>query len=592
MKFTTATALSAFIGSAAAAKDERTFAVLRFNNKQLVTGRVDPIVNPGKAATHVHTVFGGSNFGMSSTGEELRKSKCTNAKVNGDMSNYWIPSLYFKDPKSGNLEAVELFYSNIYYFFEPTNDDIKAFPVGLSMLSGDVNKRTPPEGGSKTNLDPSQGPIQPIKWTCPRSDYSPPSWPANSNGKLAGMQDPVNKGEGVGFPDMNCDGYASPLRADIHFPSCYNPKAGLTDYKNNMAFPTENNGKKDCPEGWIHVPHLFYEAYWNTPAFKDRWEQGQGKQPFVLSNGDATGYSLHGDFMSGWDEKLLQHIIDTCDAGTAGMDKCPGLFYGVNDEECTIKSPITEKVEGPLQSLPGNVKITGWGYGGDGDVKPKPGSEEPPHSEQPGSKPTDQPGEKPTSVSGSGDKPQQSDTPPNQSSPAPQQTEQAKPTLPTGGDGDKTCLPPKTHTVYETVTVTAARDTTPTPTGDVGSKYIQEFKYAGCFKDSEKRVLNGNIRPNLGPVSNKKCIERCKTLGFSVAGTEYGGQCYCGNEISGSEKLDESQCATPCEGDNASTCGGSWALSVYSTNGEVSMTNSKIRRHMHDHIRRHPTHRF
>lgn len=99
---------------------------------------------------------------------------------------------------------------------------------------------------------------------------------------------------------MNCDGYASPLRADIHFPSCYNPTVGLDDYENNMQFPSSagtTGGKQNCPEGWIHTPHIFYEVYWNTPLFAGLWEQGQGSQPFILSNGDRTGYSLHADFV-------------------------------------------------------------------------------------------------------------------------------------------------------------------------------------------------------------------------------------------------------------------------------------------------------
>lgn len=115
MKFTTATALAVLASVASAAKDKRSFAVLRFTNKQLTKARVDPIMNPGTLSGHVHTVLGGSNFGMNSTGETLRDSKCTNALIKGDMSNYWFPSLYFKDPKTGALEAVELFYSNIYY---------------------------------------------------------------------------------------------------------------------------------------------------------------------------------------------------------------------------------------------------------------------------------------------------------------------------------------------------------------------------------------------------------------------------------------------------------------------------------------------
>lgn len=351
--------------TAAVAKDTRTFAVLRFTNKQLTIGRADPIVTPGRPSTHLHHVLGGSAFNFNVTGTDLARSKCSTANIKGDNSNYWFPSLFFRDPKTGKYEDVEIYYAQVYYFFEPTNDDIKAFPLGLNMVVGDANTRSPPNGGATGNLDPSRGPLNAVKWVCPRKSYVPPSWQADSDGTSGGMPNKHNKAEGVGFPDANCDEYASPLRADIHFPSCYNPDAGLTDFRNNMIYPSSaGNGKLDCPDGWIHLPHLLFEVYWNTPPFRDRWEPGRGRQPFVLSNGDATGYSLHGDFLSGWDEKLLQHIIDTCDAGTSGMDKCSGLTYGINhDNTCTIQSPVIETIRGVMNALPGNNPPSGWFYG-------------------------------------------------------------------------------------------------------------------------------------------------------------------------------------------------------------------------------------
>ncbi|OAA67471.1 WSC domain protein [Cordyceps fumosorosea ARSEF 2679] len=623
MKFNTAAALASLLGVAAAAKDKRTFAVLHFTNKQLTVARADPIVTPGKPSTHVHHILGGSGFSLSSTGADLPKSNCSTAKVKGDNSNYWFPSLYFKDPKSSNLESVELFYANVYYFFEPTNDDIKAFPMGLQMLIGDPSLRTPPAAGATSNLDPSKGPVQPIKWTCPRKDLDKPGWPLNSKGLTSGMQDPQNKGEGVGFPDVACDGYASPLRADVHFPSCYNPQAGLTDYKNNMAWPQDNKGKADCPKGWIHVPHLFFEAYWNTPAFSGRWEQGKGQQPFVLANGDVTGYSLHADFMSGWDEPLLQHIIDTCDAGTTGMENCAGLFYGQNKDECTIQSPVDEKVTGILTALPGSNSLTGWSYGA-GDKSPQPSqgqsssaapapsSSAPPQSSAsapassvrassapassapassasgvPSSSASSGVSTKPASPSQSGSPVQSSASSQTQSSNGP------SPTLPTAPASSGECKPGTVHTVYKTVTVTGtaigtATATAPvsTSTGGAGNP-VGGFKYAGCFKDTASRALNGKVRPNIGRMSNEKCVAECKKLGFSAAGTEYGGQCYCGNELVGSERLDNSACNITCEDNATSQCGGSWALSVYSETGEVNMKNAQRRRHAHDHLKRH-----
>lgn len=121
MKIAVTAIIASLVGSAVAQREDGkghedgTFAVLRFIGKELTKGRADPIVFPGKVSSHVHHVMGGSAFGLSSTGEDLTKSECSNALVKGDNSNYWFPSLYFKDPKNGTLEPVELFYANAYY---------------------------------------------------------------------------------------------------------------------------------------------------------------------------------------------------------------------------------------------------------------------------------------------------------------------------------------------------------------------------------------------------------------------------------------------------------------------------------------------
>jgi len=60
-----------------------------------------------------------------------------------------------------------------------------------------------------------------------------------------------------------------------------------------------------------------------------------------------------------------------------------------------------------------------------------------------------------------------------------------------------------------------------------------------------------------------------------MAGTEYAGQCFCGNSLTTTTPLDEGKCDMPCNGDATQTCGGSLALSVYSS----SATAKKQRRH-------------
>ncbi|KAL6698781.1 COOH terminal WSC domain-containing protein [Trichoderma pleuroticola] len=542
MKFTTTTAAVAAMAGIAAAKDSRTFAVLRFTNKGLVTTRADPIVNPGVPAGHVHNVLGGSNFGLSSTGEDLIKSNCSTALVKGDYSNYWYPTLYFHDPKTGNLEYVDVYYTNVYYFFEATNDEIKAFPTGLQMVAGNSMSRTVPAAGGGDQLDPSKGPVNNIQFTCPRSSYNPPSYPVGSDGSKIGMVDPNNQGAGVGFPDVTCDGMYSPLRMDIHFPSCYNPAAGLANYKENTQFPTDaGNGKQDCPKGWIHTPHIFFEVYFDTQPYKGRWTENAGSQPFVLSNGDVTGYGAHADFMAGWDEDLLQHIIDTCDKGDAGMDQCDGLFYGLNKGDCTIAPLVNEQVTGTLTKLPGNNPLSGFSYGAAPAMPAAPAAPAAPASSKPA---------------------------------APASSKPAAPAAP--ASSSKAAAAPITAG-------TPAATSAPAPAKGNSAATVGGFTYAGCYQDNIGRVLTGDILPNLGPMTNDKCVANCLSKGFSIAATEYGGQCYCGNDLVGSSKLAENQCTMACEGNSKEVCGGSWAISVYSKTGAVSMKAAKRAEHVHRH---------
>lgn len=415
--------------------------------------------------------------------------------------------------------------------FEATDDDIKAFPTGLRMVIGDPSLRTPPTNGYNNQLDPADGPIQPVQWTCPRSSYDPPSWPTDSDGLHGvGMG---SGGAGSGFPDQNCDGYASPLRADIHFPSCYNPEAGLTDYKNNMQFPSSNgtaSGRANCPEGWIHTPHIFYEVYWDALLFKDLWTTGQGSQPFVLANGDPTGYSLHGDFIAGWDEPTLQQIIDNCDAGDSGMDKCPGVIGGISDSATSCNVPIpepagvssVEKITGIMEKLPGNNPIVGWG----GTVSSSPASSTAPVGVAPSvsSTVTSEAAATSSAASNSGGVfigvTVENDavtsavaTTAGPASPSETGIEALTTTIETGGE---------TTTITRTVTRSA-----PAASGTSAADTVNGFNSIGCYSDNlDNRVLSGQEFVAIGnhQVTTAACISYCETAGFSMAGTEYGGQ--------------------------------------------------------------------
>jgi len=70
------------------------------------------------------------------------------------------------------------------------------------------------------------------------------------------------------------------------------------DHKSHVSYPVDGNydGGR-CPKSHpVHLVTLFYEVYYDTKSFKDKW-YGDG-QPFVFANGDTTGYGYHGDFVS------------------------------------------------------------------------------------------------------------------------------------------------------------------------------------------------------------------------------------------------------------------------------------------------------
>ncbi|KAJ3846914.1 hypothetical protein EV368DRAFT_15002, partial [Lentinula lateritia] len=57
----------------------------------LTTQRLDPIVTPGEVSAHVHSVLGGSGFGLNVNTSILQESECTSIPIQEDKSNYWFP---------------------------------------------------------------------------------------------------------------------------------------------------------------------------------------------------------------------------------------------------------------------------------------------------------------------------------------------------------------------------------------------------------------------------------------------------------------------------------------------------------------------
>jgi hypothetical protein len=73
----------------------------------------------------------------------------------------------------------------------------------------------------------------------------------------------------------------------------------------------------------------------------------------------------------------------------------------------------------------------------------------------------------------------------------------------------------------------------------------------GCYTDDVGlRTLPDRVFPQ-GDLTTELCTSACKAAGFIYAGTEYGGECYCGNTFQnggGPASDGDAQCNMNCNG--------------------------------------------
>lgn len=293
----------------------------------LVYERSDPIVTPGSLAGHMHAVMGASRFNYSATTASLKQSDCTTCQINQDKSAYWVPNIYYHSKQTGKYTSVNQVGGMTVYYIQRygyTNEKLYAFPDGFRMLAGGPLKRS--YDGSLES--------QAISYHC--LDYNNPSL-----------------SETHGFPTVNCP---NGLRQQIFFPSCWDGvNVDSIDHKSHVAYPSGSDSGT-CPSTHPYrLISLFYEIIWDTNAFKDSMTNAE----FVLSNGDPTGYSSHGDFLNGWDHDVLQKAVDTCTADSGVFTECPvfDIIPQNTAAQCSKAPSIVEPTFGTLNALPGNNPI-------------------------------------------------------------------------------------------------------------------------------------------------------------------------------------------------------------------------------------------
>lgn len=298
----------------------------------VTTERIDPVVNPGKVSGHVHAIMGASNINYTSTFEDLRASDCTTCQVSEDKSAYWVPNMYFHDKTADTFTSLQQTGGMLAYYIQRygyTGEQLYAFPDGFRMLAGNPNARS--NAGTLES--------QAISYHC--LDYTNPAIP-----------------ETPYIPTQPCP---NGIRQQIFFPSCWDGiNVDSSDHKSHVAYPSSSDSGY-CPTTHpFRLISLFYEVIWWGIPYKSQIAAGTGE--FVLSNGDATGYGSHADFVNGWNNDLLQRAVDTCLNDSGVFTDCP-LFLpyvipAATAGQCQKRPSTSEVVLGTMKSLPGNNPVT------------------------------------------------------------------------------------------------------------------------------------------------------------------------------------------------------------------------------------------
>lgn len=109
--------------------------------------------------------------------------------------------------------------------------------------------------------------------------------------------------------------------------------------------------------------------------------------------------------------------------------------------------------------------------------------------------------------------------------------------------------------------------TTSTTTSSAPTSTSTGWKYDGCYVDNSNARIIQYAQPDNQQLTVESCISTCAGQQYTVAGVEWGVQCFCGYAIinAGALAPNQGDCSMACGGNSAEICGASSRMSVYHT---------------------------
>lgn len=242
----------------------------------------DSIVFPNQpGASHLHMYFNNTSADNTLLPENIRtrgNSTCEGGIAN--RSAYWTPAIIDTGIDGKKGQPIIPFELWVYYkegHTLPKPHDVSVLPTGLRMIAGD-SKAIKPQNGRIVN------------YSC------------KSRASIAYKEMP------------NCIG-PDQLNTTIMFPECWDGvNLDSPDHRSHLAYPIRINVSTNtysCPTTHpVILPKVSFHYHYKIPL-------GQDTSHFRLASDmyDPAlpgGYSLHADWMNGWDPAIMKTWTDYC----------------------------------------------------------------------------------------------------------------------------------------------------------------------------------------------------------------------------------------------------------------------------------------